>query len=185
METLQKIADMAALCTKCSLHNCRTNIVAHRGSSKAEVMFVGEAPGREEDAQGLPFVGRAGKLLDNMIVAMGYGRDDVFVANICKCRPPENRKPLQDEMDACLPYLQSQIDLVAPKVIITLGATATEGLLGRGPGITKRRGKWEQYEGIPVMPTLHPAYLLRNPAAKHDVWEDLQKVMKMLGKHGR
>jgi len=172
----------ASACMACPLHEGRTNSVFSRGDNGAELVFIGEAPGYNEDQTGEPFCGRSGKLLDNMIKAIGYGRDEVYVCNICKCRPPNNRKPVPDEMKKCEPFLIKQLEFVQPKVIVTLGATATEGLLGFGPGITKRRGKWGEYNGIKVMPTFHPSYCLRNPNSKHDVWEDLQQVMKVLGK---
>jgi DNA polymerase len=146
-------------------------------------MFVGEGPGADEDAQDFPFVGKAGQLLDRMIAAMGFARDDVYVANIVKCRPPNNRKPEQEEMAACLPYLAEQIELVAPEVIVALGATAVQGLFGTGEGIMRIRGRWRLYRGkIPVMPTFHPAYLLRTPAAKREVWDDLQAVLRQMGR---
>ena len=142
-------------------------------------MFVGEAPGADEDAQGLAFVGRAGQLLTKMIAAMGYAREDVFIANICKCRPPGNRTPTPEEMAACLPFLRRQIAVIQPKFIVALGNTALLGLLGMS-GIMRLHGTWQSFEGIPVMPTFHPAYLLRLPAAKRDCWKDLQLVMARL-----
>jgi uracil-DNA glycosylase len=169
-------------CTKCALYAGRTQTVFARGNPAAELCFVGEGPGADEDAEGFPFVGKAGQLLDRMIVAMGYQRDDVYICNIVKCRPPNNRKPEPDEMGKCMPYLREQLELVAPKVIVALGATAVEGLLGAGGGITRLRGQWKLYRAIPVMPTFHPAYLLRNPEAKREVWADLQAVMKHLGR---
>jgi uracil-DNA glycosylase family 4 len=177
---LEIIANEAATCTACDLHKSRNKSVFHRGSPDAQIAFVGEAPGADENETGIPFVGRAGKLLDAMIVAMGYNRDDVYVCNICKCRPPNNRKPLPTEMDACKPFLVRQLDIVSPRVIIALGATAVEGLLGPGEGITKRRGKWGTYNNIQVMPTFHPAYLLRNPAEKEKVRQDLKDVLRYL-----
>ncbi|MFO0587600.1 MAG: uracil-DNA glycosylase family protein [Polyangiaceae bacterium] len=170
-------------CTKCVLCETRTKTVFARGNPFAEVMFVGEGPGADEDAQGEPFVGAAGRLLDKMIAAMGYDRDDVYIANIVKCRPPNNRKPEPAEMAACMPYLTEQLTLVKPKVIVALGATAVTGLIGTTEGITRIRGKWKLYKGVtPVMPTFHPAYLLRDPSKKRDAWSDLQEVMKHLGK---
>ena len=177
---LTVIADEVKNCTACVLHEQRKNTVFHRGNPASRLVFIGEAPGANEDEQGLPFVGKAGKLLDNMIKAMKYEPDDVYVCNICKCRPPGNRKPLPEEMDACKPFLQRQLEEVKPKVIVALGATATEGLLGTGLGITKRRGKWGSWQGIDVMPTFHPSYCLRNPTSKQDVWADLQLVMSKL-----
>ena len=179
---LEVISREVASCTRCVLHATRTQTVFSRGSSSAELMFIGEGPGADEDAQGVPFVGKAGQLLDKMIVAMGYAPADVYVANIVKCRPPSNRKPEPQEMEACEGYLHQQIALVQPKAIVALGATAVEGLL-KVSGITKLRGTWRLYRGeIPVMPTFHPAYLLRNPPAKREVWADLQQVMSRLGK---
>jgi DNA polymerase len=144
---------------------------------------VGEGPGEDEDIQGLAFVGRAGQLLTKMIEAMGYRRDEVFIANIVKCRPPGNRKPFPDEMAACLPYLKEQIALLKPRVIIALGATAVTGLLGSmATGISRLRGNWQSFGGIDVMPTFHPSYLLRTPSAKNAAWADLQAVLKKLGR---
>jgi len=165
------------------LHEKRRQAVFSRGDPFSELMFVGEGPGADEDARGEPVVGAAGELLDRMIVAMGYYCDAVYVANIVKCRPPNNRKPEPEEMASCVPFLTQQLALVKPKVIVALGATAVQGLCGTSEGITRLRGKWKLYKGsIPIMPTFHPAYLLRNPAAKRDVWSDLQEVMKHLGK---
>ena len=179
---LVELADEIKTCTKCALYAARTQTVFARGNPAAELCFVGEGPGADEDAAGFPFVGKAGQLLDRMIGAMGYQRDDVYVCNIVKCRPPNNRKPEPDEMGKCMPYLREQLELVAPKVIVALGATAVEGLLGAGGGITRLRGQWKLYRAIPVMPTFHPAYLLRTPEAKRDVWADLQAVLKHLGR---
>ncbi len=179
---LESVGAEAAMCTACDLCKERTNSVFSRGHVIADLAFIGEAPGYNEDQTGEPFCGRSGKLLDNMIKAMGYERDEVYVCNICKCRPPNNRKPTPDEMKKCEPFLVRQLEIINPKVIVTLGATATEGILGFGPGITKRRGTWGEYNGIKVMPTFHPSYCLRNPQSKHDVWADLQLVMKALGK---
>jgi DNA polymerase len=179
---LVQLSEEIKTCSKCALYAGRTQTVFARGNPAAELCFIGEGPGADEDQQGFPFVGKAGQLLDRMIVAMGYQRDDVYVCNIVKCRPPGNRKPEPDEMGKCMPYLREQLDLVAPKVIVALGATAVEGLLGVGGGITRLRGQWKVYRAIPVMPTFHPAYLLRTPEAKREVWADLQAVMKQLGR---
>jgi uracil-DNA glycosylase len=180
---LAVLATEVSGCTRCRLHEKRTQTVFARGTSASGVCFVGEGPGADEDAQGFPFVGKAGQLLDRMIAAMGFLRDDVYVCNIVKCRPPDNRKPEADEMAACTPYLVEQLELVAPKVIVALGATAVQGLLGTTEGITRLRGKWKLYQGrIAVMPTFHPAYLLRTPAAKREVWEDLQAVLRHIGR---
>lgn len=170
-------------CTRCGLHAERKQAVFARGTGSSRLCFVGEGPGADEDAQGFPFVGAAGQLLDRMIVAMGLDRDEVYVCNIVKCRPPKNRKPEPEEMAACVPYLHEQIALIEPEAIIALGATAVQGLLGTSEGITRLRGKWKLYQGrIPVMPTFHPAYLLRTPEAKRDVWDDLQAVLKQVGR---
>lgn len=165
----------------CSLHNERKQTVVARGNPEADLVFIGEAPGSEEDEQGLPFVGPAGQLLDRMIGAMGYQPEDVYVANIVKCRPPKNRKPEPEEMAACIPFLHEQLALVSPKVIVALGPTAVQGLLGTPVAITRLRGTWKLYRGrTPVMPTFHPADLLRQAEKKRDVWHDLQQVMKRL-----
>lgn len=180
---LKEIAAEIAVCTQCPLHKTRTRTVPGQGSTTPEIMFIGEGPGYDEDQQGLAFVGRAGQLLTKIIEAMGFTRDQVFIGNIVKCRPPENRKPLPDEMNACLPYLRAQIDLLKPKIIVALGATAVQGLLQiETLGITRLRGKWMSYQDIDLMPTFHPAYLLRNPPAKRDVWEDMKAVLAKLGK---
>jgi len=180
---LAVLAEEVRACVRCGLAPTRTQTVFARGNPFAEVCFVGEGPGFDEDRLGEPFVGKAGQLLDRMIAAMGYARDDVYVANIVKCRPPENRKPEPDEMASCSPYLVTQLSLVQPKVIVALGATAVQGLIGSTEGITRMRGKWKLYKGsIPIMPTFHPAYLLRQPAAKREVWNDLQEVMRRVGK---
>ena len=145
-------------------------------------MFIGEAPGADEDEQGEPFVGRAGQLLTKIIEAMGYRREDVYIANVLKCRPPENRPPLPEEVVNCMPYLLAQIDAIQPKVMVALGATAVRSLLDVQLGITKMRGNWYTFHGIPIMPTFHPAYLLRNPPAKKEVWDDMKTVLAKLGR---
>ena len=193
--TLDKVAAFAALreralaCVKCpNLASSRKTVVFGVGSIDAQLMFVGEAPGADEDEQGEPFVGKAGQLLTKIIQATGLSRADVYIANILKCRPDTpgqnagNRKPTPDEMTTCIPYLHEQIDLIQPKVIVALGATAVEGLLGKSLGITKLRGTWKTYRGTPLMPTYHPAYLLRNQAMseKRRVWEDMLAVMEKL-----
>ena len=180
--SLAAIANSVAGCRKCVLHEKRTKTVPGQGNSRPEIMFIGEGPGAEEDLQGLAFVGAAGQLLTKMIEAMGYRRDEVFIGNIVKCRPPNNRKPAPEEMEACMPYLLGQISLLKPRVIIALGATAVEGLLKPDAGITKIRGHWHTFNGIDVMPTFHPAYLLRNPPAKREVWDDLKSVLQHLGR---
>ena len=179
---LDTVAREVARCTQCSLRETRANTVPGQGALHPDIMFIGEAPGADEDRQGLAFVGRAGKLLTKMIEAMGFTRDEVFIGNILKCRPPGNRAPLPGEMETCMPYLKRQIAALRPKVIIALGATAVKGLLDTTTGITKLRGQWRLFEGIDLMPTYHPAYLLRNPSAKHEAWDDLQAVLERLGR---
>ncbi len=169
-------------CKACSLYKARTNLVFGEGNPKAAVVFVGEAPGREEDLQGRPFVGRAGELLTRIIEAMGLKREDVYICNVLKCRPPENRNPLPEEMLACQDYLRRQLQLIKPKVICTLGKFAAFLLLKEEIPISKIRGKFSEFYGIKVMPTFHPAYLLRNPSAKKLVWQDVQKIMAELKK---
>ena len=178
---MDELAVKSAECALCGLHKTRNKSVFGDGDRKAELMFIGEGPGKDEDEQGIPFVGRAGQLLTKMINAMQFTREEVYIANIVKCRPPENRNPSDDEAEKCLPYLNRQIDIIRPKVIVLLGAVPLKYLLGLN-GITKIRGTWYEYRGIKIMPTLHPAYLLRNPPAKKEAWEDLQKVMKFFGK---
>jgi DNA polymerase len=172
-----------ATCSRCSLSRTRTNLVFGEGNPEAELMFVGEAPGAEEDRQGKPFVGKAGQLLTRIIEAMGFARSDVYIANILKCRPPGNRDPSPDEVAACLQALKRQIEIIDPKVIVTLGRHALVALAAAPPGqgITKVRGRIREFEGRPLMPTFHPAYLLRNPGEKRKVWEDMKQVMQILG----
>lgn len=170
-------------CAACELHRTRKQTVFSRGTGASGLCFVGEGPGADEDEQGYPFVGAAGQLLDRMITAMGFTREEVYVCNIVKCRPPNNRKPNEEEMHLCRPFVERQLALLKPQVIVALGATAVAGLLGETRGITKIRGTFRLYEGrIAVMPTFHPAYLLRNPAAKREVWSDLQQVVEHLGR---
>jgi uracil-DNA glycosylase len=169
-----------ASCTRCDLHRGRTRSVFHRGSPAAQLAFVGEGPGYNEDQQGQPFVGQAGQLLDRMVAAMGLSRDDVYICNIVKCRPPENRTPLPNEAGACAPFLEAQLDIVKPRVIVALGRCAAENLGCTEPGARGWRGEWKTWRGVDVMPTYHPAFLLRSPQFKRPVWEDLQKVMARL-----
>jgi len=180
-DTLGLISENLGECTRCRLHKQRNKIVFGAGNPRAELVFVGEGPGRDEDMQGVPFVGRAGKLLTQMIEAMGLTRGDVYICNVVKCRPPENRKPEDDEVATCSPYLFRQLDVIAPKAIVCLGATAAQALLKTQDPISQFRGTWFDYRGTKLLPTYHPAYLLRNPAAKGEVWKDLQKVMAHLG----
>ena len=184
---LQAIAKRVAACTACRLCKSRTNVVPGQGHPAPEIMFVGEGPGADEDEQGLAFVGRAGQLLTRIITRMGLTRDEVFIGNIVKCRPPDNRTPNPDEMEACLPFLREQIALLKPKVIVCLGATAIKGLFGPTvPGITKLRGTWKVYEGIDTMPTFHPSFLLRGggdeKARYWEVWSDMEQVLKKIGR---
>jgi uracil-DNA glycosylase family 4 len=174
-------ADIGPNCERCKLHRSRTQIVFGVGNPKAELVFVGEGPGRDEDAQGEPFVGRAGKLLTQMIEAMSLRREDVYICNVVKCRPPENRLPEKDEIATCSPYLVRQLGVIQPKVICCLGACAAQTLLATNQGISRFRGEWFDYRGSKLIATYHPAYLLRNPNAKGEVWKDLQKVMAFLG----
>jgi uracil-DNA glycosylase len=180
-DTLLRIREDLGECTRCKLHSTRHTIVFGDGNPKAELVFVGEGPGADEDAQGLPFVGRAGKLLTQMIEAMGLQRKDVYICNVVKCRPPGNRQPEEDEVSTCSPFLLRQIDAIAPKVIVCLGAVAAKTLLRTNRGISQFRGEWLEFRGRKLLATYHPAYLLRNPAAKSEVWKDLRKVMAVLG----
>ena len=180
-DTLLKIREDIGDCTRCKLHKGRNKIVFGDGNPKARLVFVGEGPGADEDKQGLPFVGRAGKLLTQMIEAMGLQRQDVYICNVVKCRPPDNRKPEDDEVSTCSPFLLRQLDVIEPKVLVCLGAVAAQTLLETHRGISQFRGEWMDWRGHKLMATYHPAYLLRNPAAKADVWKDLQKVMVELG----
>jgi len=184
-DTLPKIRADLGECTRCKLHKTRNTIVFGDGNPNAELVFVGEGPGHDEDMQGLPFVGRAGKLLTQMIEAMGLQRKDVYICNVVKCRPPENRAPEKDEVAECSPFLLRQIDAIAPKVIVCLGAIAAQTLLQTARGISQFRGQWLEFRGRKLMATYHPAYLLRNPSAKGEVWKDLQKVMAVLGLEAR
>jgi DNA polymerase len=167
-------------CRRCGLADTRHNIVFGEGSPNAELVFVGEAPGGDEDIQGKPFVGRAGQLLTRIIVAMGLTRQDVYICNILKCRPPGNRNPLPVEIAACEPFLIRQLEAIKPRVICALGSFAAHTLLKSEVLISDLRGRFHKYQGVPLMPTYHPAYLLRNPGAKKQVWEDVQKIMELL-----
>ena len=180
-DSLPVIQEDLGDCTRCKLHKTRKTIVFGDGNPNAQLVFVGEGPGADEDEQGLPFVGRAGKLLTQMIEAMGLQRKDVYICNVVKCRPPQNRQPEPDEVKECAPFLFRQIDTIAPKVIVCLGATAAQTILQTNRGISHFRGEWQEFRGRKLLATYHPAYLLRNPAAKSDVWKDLQKVMAELG----
>jgi len=181
-ETLTEIRTDLGECRRCPLCESRKNIVFGVGSQKAPVLFVGEAPGRDEDIQGEPFVGEAGQLLTKMIIAMGYERSEVYICNLLKCRPPGNRDPLPDEIAQCSPFLLRQVKAIAPKAIVALGTFSAQTLLGSKEPISRLRGRFHDYHGIPLMPTFHPAYLLRSPEKKREVWADLQQVMKLLVK---
>ena len=180
-ETLEQIRETLGECTRCKLHKGRTKIVFGAGNPRAELVFVGEGPGHDEDVQGLPFVGRAGQLLNQMIEAMGLRRDDVYICNVIKCRPPENRTPEKDEIATCSPFLLRQLAVIAPKVIVCLGNIAAQTMLATHKSISHFRGQWFDFRGSRLLATYHPAYLLRNPNAKPEVWKDLQKVMAVLG----
>ena len=177
---LAALAKEVERCRRCPLYRTRTHAVVSDGPPSAKLVFVGEAPGRDEDLQGKPFVGAAGQLLTKMIEAMGLRRQDVYICNVLKDRPPNNRTPLPEEVDACLPFLQQQLAIIQPKVICVLGAVAAKALLGPHVAITKIRGSVMDYQGIQLVPTFHPAYLLRNPPAKKFAWADLKKVKRLL-----
>lgn len=179
-EELDSLEQEALQCKKCPLYKTRTHLVFGEGSPDAELMFVGEAPGRDEDLHGKPFIGRAGKLLTKIINAMNLKREDVYIANILKDRPPNNRNPKDSEIESCIEYLRKQIKIIEPKVICALGSFAAKELLNEESSISKLRGKFYDYEGIKFMPTYHPAYLLRNSHGKKFVWEDMKKIMKEL-----
>ena len=184
-EPTESLAALRALigdCQRCKLCSHRTQIVFGVGNPSAELVFVGEAPGRDEDLKGEPFVGRAGQLLTEIIVkGMKLRREDIYIANIIKCRPPQNRNPEPDEIASCEPFLIRQLEIIRPKAIVALGTFAAQTLLKTRTPITRLRGTWTDYQGVPLMPTFHPAYLLRNPGEKRLVWQDIQQVMKLLG----
>ena len=179
-ETFEQIHAEIGDCTRCPLHLERTHVVHTEGNRKARLMFVGEAPGADEDAQARPFVGRAGQLLTKIIEAIGLKREEVLIGNVNRCRPPGNRAPMPDEAATCKPFLEREIAVAQPEVIVVLGNTALKNLLDSREGITRARGRFHDYKGIKVMPTFHPAYLLRDPAKKRETWEDLKKVRDYL-----
>ncbi|HSK70081.1 MAG TPA: uracil-DNA glycosylase family protein [Pyrinomonadaceae bacterium] len=181
-ETLEDIHADCGNCTRCPLWEGRTKIVHSTGNREADLLFIGEAPGANEDAEGKPFVGRAGQLLNKIIGAIGLEREDVFIGNVNRCRPPGNRQPTQAEADVCKQFLIREIAVVRPKIIVVLGNTATQNLLNTKVGITKLRGEFQDYYGVKVMPTFHPAYLLRDPSKKRETWEDMKKVRDELNK---
>jgi DNA polymerase len=180
-ETLEEIRENMGDCHRCPLSETRTNIVFGEGDPNADIVFIGEGPGHDEDVQGLPFVGRAGKLLTKIINAMGLNREDVYITNIIKCRPPGNRNPMSEEIAACFPFLERQLEAIRPRYICALGTFAAQTLLETNTPISRLRGKFHEYKGIKLIPTFHPAYLLRNPNKKREVWEDIQKLMKDSG----
>lgn len=181
IDSLEQLRRELGDCKRCDLGNRRRNLVFGEGNPEARLVFVGEAPGFEEDMQGRPFVGPSGQLLSKMIQAMGLGREDVYICNVLKCRPTDNRNPLPEEIVTCISWLKRQIDIIRPEVICTMGGFATQALLDRPEGITKLRGCFYDYQGVRLMPVFHPAYLLRNAAQKRQAWEDLQKIMAVLG----
>jgi len=178
--SLDALARSAAGCTLCRLSEKRRSVVFGEGDSHAAVMFIGEGPGAEEDRTGRPFVGQAGQLLERMLFAVGLRRDQVYITNIVKCRPPGNRDPKEDEVAPCAPYLDQQIELIAPRILVALGKPASHRLTGTAKPISALRGRWASYKGIPLMPVFHPAYLLRNELAKREAWEHLQKIKQRL-----
>ncbi|HEX6751072.1 MAG TPA: uracil-DNA glycosylase [Longimicrobium sp.] len=180
LPVLDSVRQIALGCPRCRLAETRTRVVFGEGSETAQLMAVGEAPGENEDRQGRPFVGKAGKLLDLLLMTAGFPRDDVYICNVLKCRPPGNRNPLPDEVEACSPYLLKQVELVGPRVIVAFGTFAAQTLLGTDLSIGRMRGKLHQYRGIPVVPTYHPAALLRNPGWVRAVWDDLQRARAVL-----
>ena len=184
-EAMAQIEQEIIACRRCALYRTRTRHVPGEGSLNARLVFIGEAPGREEDLQGRPFVGRAGQLLTKMIEAMGLRREEVYICNVLKDRPPNNRTPEPDEMAACLPFLERQLDLIQPRVICTLGSIALKALLGSHLFISSSRGQVYEYRGIPLVPTFHPAYLLCNPPAKKFAWSDLKRVKYLLQERDR
>jgi DNA polymerase len=177
---LEKLAQEVIQCKQCPLYKTRKKPVFGEGNPQAKLVFVGEAPGKEEDLQGLPFVGMAGQLLTKIIEAMGFKRKDVYICNVLKCRPPQNRNPLPSEIIACQDYLRQQLEIISPKIVCCLGRYACNFLSKEDVSITKLRGKFQEFNGMKIMPTFHPAYLLRNPSAKHLVWQDMQKIMAEL-----
>jgi len=181
VESLEDIRSDLGDCRRCGLSKTRTHIVFGEGNPHARLVFVGEGPGYDEDMQGRPFVGAAGKLLTKIIQAMGLQREDVYICNIIKCRPPKNRNPMPEEIETCFPFLERQITAIQPEVICALGKFAAQTLLNTQAPISRLRGRFHDYQGIPLMPTFHPAYLLRNPESKRATWEDIQQVMQRLG----
>ena len=183
-EKLEEIEDVVKKCNKCALCSNRTNVVVGVGNPSADVMFIGEGPGADEDREGEPFVGKAGKLMNQAFLGLGISRDKIYIANIVKCRPPNNRTPLKEEANACLDFLRNQVMIIKPKIIVLLGNTALKNILGEEYGITSSRGNWIEKKGIKYMPTFHPAALLRDESKKIDFWKDLELVKKEADKNG-
>lgn len=179
-ETLEELENSIKGCNKCKLCSGRNNIVFGVGNENADIMFIGEGPGADEDAQGIPFVGKAGQLMNKAFDGVGINRDEVYIANIVKCRPPQNRNPEKDEAEACIDYLRNQVMIIKPKIIVLLGNVALKNILGEEYGITKARGKWIEKKGIWYLPTFHPAALLRDNSKKLDFWRDLKKIKEKL-----
>jgi uracil-DNA glycosylase family 4 len=179
--TLDEVRKELGDCKRCKLHRTRKTIVFGEGNEKAKLMFIGEGPGYDEDVQGRPFVGKAGQLLTKILQSINFPREEVYITNIIKCRPPQNRNPEPDEIQSCNPFLMKQIDVIQPKIICALGAFASQTLLKTDAKITALRGKFYDFEGIQVIPTYHPAFLLRNPERKREVWEDMKKIVELLG----
>lgn len=179
-ETLEELENSIKGCNKCKLCGGRNNIVFGVGNENADIMFIGEGPGADEDAQGIPFVGKAGQLMNKAFDGVGINRDEVYIANIVKCRPPQNRNPEKDEAEACIDYLRNQVMIIKPKIIVLLGNVALKNILGEEYGITKARGKWIEKKGIWYLPTFHPAALLRDNSKKLDFWRDLKKIKEKI-----
>ena len=176
-DVLEELEEEVKKCNKCDLCKNRTNVVFGEGNKKADIMFIGEGPGADEDAEGVPFVGKAGKLMNQAFIGLGINRENVYIANIVKCRPPNNRVPTKEEVDCCLNYLRNQVLLINPKIIVLLGNTALKNILGTQYSITSSRGKWIEKKNIKYMPTFHPAALLRDESKKIDFWNDLKSVI--------
>ncbi len=183
-ETLEDVRNDLGDCRRCGLAAARTQLVFGVGNPNARLLLVGEAPGREEDLQGEPFVGEAGRLLDRILLAMKMQREEVYICNVLKCRPPNNRDPLPEEVATCEVFLARQVAAVKPQVIVALGRFAVQSLLQTKTPISRLRGEWQSYQGVPLMPTYHPAYLLRNPEGKRDVWEDMKEVLRLMNSLG-
>ncbi len=181
-ECLEEIEEVVKRCNKCSLCRNRTNVVFGTGNKNADVMFIGEGPGADEDREGIPFVGKAGKLMNQAFLGIGISREEVYIGNVVKCRPPHNRTPLKEEANACLDYLRNQVIIIKPKIIVLLGNTALKNILGEEYGITASRGKWIEKKGIKYLPTFHPAALLRDESKKIDFWNDLKMLKQEMEK---